>query len=102
MPSEEYVERVLSVVEAIPPGSVLAYGDIAEYLGVGGPRQVGWVMSHYGGGVPWWRVVRADGRPAGCHAGEAVRMLRSEGTPFRGPAGDRVDMTRARWAGTDS
>lgn len=98
MPSEEYVERVLSVVECIPPGAVLAYGDVAEYLGDGGPRQVGWVMSHYGGSVPWWRVVRADGRPADCHAGEAVRRLRAEGTPFREPSG-RVDMAAARWDG---
>ncbi len=100
MPSEEFVERVLSVVERIPPGSVLAYGDIAEYLGEGGPRQVGWVMSHYGGGVPWWRVVRADGSPHEANAGEAIRQLRSEGTPFR-PTGDlaRVDMRAARWDG---
>lgn len=97
VPDDDYVEAVLSVVERIPPGKVLSYGDIAELVGVGGPRQVGWVMSHYGGAVPWWRVVRADGQPAGCHAGEAVRRLRSEGTPFREPSGDRVDMRRARW-----
>ncbi|HEY0772933.1 MAG TPA: MGMT family protein, partial [Nocardioidaceae bacterium] len=38
---EEYVERVLAVVEQIPPGRVMSYGAIAEVLGVGGPRQVG-------------------------------------------------------------
>lgn len=100
MPTEEYVERVLSVVERIPPGTVLAYGDIAELLGEGGPRQVGWVMSHYGGGVPWWRVVRADGSPHEANAGEAIRQLRSEGTPFRpSDAVTRVDMRQARWDG---
>jgi alkylated DNA nucleotide flippase Atl1 len=102
VPNEDYVEAVLSVVERIPAGRVMAYGDIAEYVGSGGPRQVGWVMSHYGGGVPWWRVVRADGRPANCHVGESVRLLRSEGTPFRGPRSDRVDMAGARWDGSPS
>lgn len=99
MPSEEYAELVLSVVERIPSGKVMAYGDIAEYLGEGGPRQVGSVMAHYGGGVPWWRVVRADGSPHDGHAGEAIRRLRSEGVPFRTPTSDRVDMRHARWDG---
>jgi alkylated DNA nucleotide flippase Atl1 len=97
--NEAYVELILSVVERIPAGKVMAYGDIAEYVSYGGPRQVGWVMSHYGGGVPWWRVVRADGRPHEANAGEALRQLRSEGTPFKGPKSDRVDMAKARWDG---
>jgi alkylated DNA nucleotide flippase Atl1 len=98
--NDAYVELILSVVEQIPAGKVMAYGDIAEYVSHGGPRQVGWVMSHYGGGVPWWRVVRADGRPHEAHAGEALRRLRSEGTPFRGAKSDRVDMANARWDGS--
>lgn len=40
-----YAERVLDVVERIPRGKVMSYGDVAEYLGEGGPRQVGRVMS---------------------------------------------------------
>jgi alkylated DNA nucleotide flippase Atl1 len=87
VPSEEYVELVLSAVEQIPAGKVMAYGDVAEFVGVGGPRQVGWVMSHHGGAVPWWRVVRADG--------EAIRRLRAEGVPFT-PSG-RIDMRHARF-----
>ena len=58
---DDYAEQVLSVVERIPPGQVATYGDIAEIVGRGGPRQVGQVMALLGGGVPWWRVVRADG-----------------------------------------
>jgi alkylated DNA nucleotide flippase Atl1 len=59
---DDYAELVLSVVEQIPPGQVATYGDIAEIVGRGGPRQVGHVMALLGGGVPWWRVVRR--RPA--------------------------------------
>ena len=47
-----YADRVLDLVERIPPGRVMSYGDIAEYLGEGGPRQVGRVMSTWGGAVP--------------------------------------------------
>jgi alkylated DNA nucleotide flippase Atl1 len=95
----EYAEQVLDVVEQIPQGQVLAYGDIAALLGEGGPRQVGTVMSRYGSDVPWWRVVRADGRPVQGLQTEALARLRAEGTPLVGGAlaGVRVDMRRARW-----
>jgi alkylated DNA nucleotide flippase Atl1 len=93
-----YVEQVLAVVEAIPPGRVMSYGDIAEYVGEGGPRQVGRVLSEFGGGVPWWRVIRTDGSPPPSHEREGMRRLRKEGVPLR-PSGERVDMRRARWEG---
>ena len=37
--TEEYVERVLSLVEQVPPGRVTTYGLIAEVVG-SGPRLV--------------------------------------------------------------
>jgi alkylated DNA nucleotide flippase Atl1 len=90
----DYVEQVLRAVEAIPPGRACAYSDIAELIGWGGPRRVGQVMSAHGAGVPWWRVVRADGRPVRGLEQEALARLRAEGAPMRG---DRVDLTRARF-----
>lgn len=94
MVDPEYVERVLSAVESIPPGQVASYGDLAEYVGVGGPRQVGRVMSTQGAGVPWWRVVHADGHPAPGLESIALERLRDEGAVLRG---NRVDMRRSRW-----
>ncbi|GAA3722419.1 alkylated DNA nucleotide flippase Atl1 [Spinactinospora alkalitolerans] len=94
----DYAERVLEVVERIPPGRVMSYGDVAEYLGEGGPRQVGAVMSTWGGGVPWWRVIRADGTPPPGHEVRALSHYAAESTPLR-PGTDRVDMRRARWDG---
>jgi alkylated DNA nucleotide flippase Atl1 len=91
---DDYADLVLSVVERIPAGRVMTYGGIAEFLGAGGPRQVGTVMARYGGGVPWHRVVNASGRVVPGHEQEALRRLRAEGTPLRG---DRVDLRSAAW-----
>ncbi len=99
--SEEYVELVLRVVETIPVGRVMSYGAIAEYVGQGGPRQVGAVMASYGGSVSWWRVVRADGTPPLCGTGEARAYYLSEGTPLRGrldSGSTRIDMSVAAWS----
>jgi len=96
---EEYVERVLACVERIPTGRVTTYGAIAEAVGAelggGGPRQVGSVMARYGGPVPWWRVVRADGTLPGSHQDEARQAYLEEGTPLK-PSG-RIDLARAFW-----
>ena len=90
----DYVESVLTVVESIPSGRVMTYGAIAEYLGTGGPRQVGTVLARHGGGVPWHRVVTASGRVPPGSESEALRRLRAEHTPLRG---DRVVVTAAAW-----
>ncbi|BDM72390.1 hypothetical protein HEK616_58770 [Streptomyces nigrescens] len=117
-----YAERVLSVAELIPAGRVMTYGDVAEYLAeegqpeglpaeggggrrVGGPRQVGRVMALYGGAVPWWRVVRADGRLLPGSELRALAHYRDEGTPLRAASQGsddhipKIDMRRARWDG---
>ncbi|OEV05928.1 hypothetical protein AN216_01270 [Streptomyces oceani] len=111
----DYAERVLEVTERIPPGRVLTYGDVAEWLAgesdrpSGGPRQVGRALALYGGGVPWWRVVRADGVPLPGREARALERYRTEGTPLRRgrtPSRDapepppRLDLRRARWDGS--
>ena len=107
----EYAERVLDVADLIPPGRVMTYGDIAEWLEEGGPRQVGRVMSLYGGAVPWWRVVRADGVPLPGKERRALDQYRAEGTPLREVTAasrargavshiPRIDIRRARWDGS--
>ncbi|MFE9883919.1 MGMT family protein [Streptomyces scopuliridis] len=104
----DYAERVLDVAELIPPGRVMTYGDVAEWLGEGGPRQVGRAMALYGGAVPWWRVVRSDGVLLPGHELSALDHYREEGTPLREAARSaeghvpRLDMKRARWDGADT
>jgi alkylated DNA nucleotide flippase Atl1 len=96
---DDYASRVLDVVDSIAPGTVMSYGDVAEFLGQGGPRQVGRIMAMWGGGVAWWRVVHADGSLLAGHERAALAAYEAESTPMRYPAGGgvpRIDMTRAR------
>lgn len=94
--SPDFTDRVLDLVERIPPGQVLSYGLIAEILQEGGPRQVGRVMALEGGAVPWWRVVRADGGLTAAHGIGAQEHYAEEGTPMRAN-GSAVDMSKALW-----
>ena len=54
------------MVEKIPKGMVATYGQIAHILGRPKvARLVGRAMSHCPAGLPWHRVVKADGSFAG-------------------------------------
>ena len=63
------------------------YGDVSP----GAPRFAGTVLHATDEGVPWWRIVRADGSLA--KGARQRALLEAEGVPFRG---ERVDMHAAR------
>ena len=72
-------ERVEGVVRALAPGEVVSYGDVAAQAGYpGAARAVGRVMA-MSDGLPWWRVVMADGRLAPGKEDKQGRLLRKEG-----------------------
>ena len=98
VPPTPFAEQVLDLVATIPAGRVLTYGDVADRLGSRAPRAVGAALARFGGGGPWWRVVRTGGLlPAGLEQ-EATTHLRAEGVPVvAGPAGPRVDLGQRRW-----
>jgi alkylated DNA nucleotide flippase Atl1 len=93
---DQLARRILACVEAIPPGRVMTYGDVAEYAGASSPRIVGRVLALDDGGVPWHRVLRANGSLAEHLYTEQRQRLLSEGVRFRG---DRVDLRASRWDG---
>ena len=95
---EPFVERVLAVVDAIPPGRVMTYGDVAATLGSRAARMVGQIMAYYGSDVPWWRVVRASGHPPAAHEHIALQHYRAEATPLLGvgTSSYRIDLRIAR------
>ncbi len=80
----ELVERVREVILAIPPGSVLSYGEVAARAGVPSARQVGRLLAEDGQDLPWHRVLRADGRCAPHLADEQLARLRAEGVQIVG------------------
>jgi alkylated DNA nucleotide flippase Atl1 len=94
-----FAERVLALIDDVPRGTVVTYGDIAAMLGTRSPRSVGQVLARWGGEVSWWRVVRADGRPPPEHAADALHQLVRERVPLL-PGRTAVDLHRARWTGT--
>ena len=91
----DFTERVLELVERVPPGRVVTYGLIADAIGHGGARQVGRVMSLEGAAVSWWRVVRANGTLPSHLMTDAQQHWQDEGTPVRN---GRVDVPAALWS----
>ena len=95
-----YNERVFRIVRRIPPGRVMTYGQIAELLGEGyTARTVGFVMHTADDGVPWHRVINAQGACSTVRVllpgNKQQRMLEAEGVEFNGR--DRCDLSRYRW-----
>jgi len=76
-----FTDAVVRVITAIRPGEVATYGEVAEEAGYpGAARAVGGVLAR-SDGLPWWRVVAANGRLVPGHELEQARRLRAEGTP---------------------
>ena len=90
-----FAEAVLDLVEQIPSGRVMAYGDVAAVLGSGGAREVGTVMARFGSGVPWHRVVRSDGSPPDRSRGRGAAPAAPRG--HAAARGHEVDIAAARW-----
>ena len=90
---------VHAAVRGIPPGRVSTYGRIAALIGrPRAARFVGYAMHRCPPGLPWHRVINAQGRislPADSTAGIAQRRrLEAEGIVF---IGARIDLDRYAW-----
>ncbi|MCQ4359996.1 MGMT family protein [Mycobacterium gordonae] len=77
--TDEQIERMRSLVAAIPSGRVSTYGDIASAAGLSSPRIVGWIMRTDSADLPWHRVITASGRPAAHLTTRQLELLRAEG-----------------------
>jgi methylated-DNA-protein-cysteine methyltransferase-like protein len=95
----QFFDQVYGVVEQIPYGMVVSYGQIAYILGrPHAAREVGWAMRCCPDGLPWQRVVMKDGTIAGGICADMRRaILETEGVVFL-PDG-RVDMNLCGWFG---
>lgn len=99
-----YRGRVYRIVRRIPPGRVMTYGQIAEMLGEGyTARTVGYVMHGAPEGVPWQRVINAQGK---CSTGKFTlpvdlqqSILESEGVEF--DRNGKCDLNKVLWPADD-
>jgi methylated-DNA-protein-cysteine methyltransferase related protein len=99
-----YFETVYRVVRRIPAGRVCTYGRVAELTGnPGAVRAVGWALSALHGpdsGVPWHRVVNAQGRLSLRDEADVYlqqKLLESEGVIF--DQAGRIDLSACGWPG---
>ena len=77
--AQSFVDEVTDAIRRLRPGEVASYGEIAEEAGFpGAARAVGALLAS-SDGLPWWRVVRADGRLVAPKAEKQARLLRKEG-----------------------
>ncbi|TMD41497.1 MAG: MGMT family protein [Chloroflexi bacterium] len=74
-----FVESVRKVVRDLKRGEVISYGEVARRAGYPrAARAVGNVLAS-SMGLPWWRVIRANGELAAASREEQIRRLRREG-----------------------
>ena len=80
------------VVRNLRRGEVVSYGEVARRAGYPrAARAVGNVLAS-SGGLPWWRVVRANGDLAAHSGVEQARRLQREGVSVReGRVKDQID-----------
>jgi methylated-DNA-protein-cysteine methyltransferase related protein len=76
---------LLAVVAALAEGQVVSYAWVAAEAGYPGrARAVGAALQSPGADdVPWWRVVRTDGRIVSPSAARQRRLLAAEGVVVR-------------------
>lgn len=76
------VERVLRIIELVPPARVVSYGAVGVIADCS-PRYVGRVMKEFGSNVSWWRVVNAAGILPGPLLARARGHWVDEGIPHK-------------------
>lgn len=105
-PAEGKFAEVRALVREIPRGRVTTYGRLAARLRAAGtaltPRAAGWALRHCPPGVPWHRVVNAEGalsaeRSGQCANGRQRTLLEREGVRFDEQG--RVLLDRHLWPG---
>jgi len=77
--SDDFADAVTNTVLDIPPGDISTYGEVAQEAGYpGAARAVGTLLSRTSG-LPWWRVIAANGRLVPGMEAEHAERLRAEG-----------------------
>ena len=97
---KNFFSKVYEIVKNIPSGNVMTYGQIAEILGIGDARKVGWALhGNKDSKTPCHRVVSKEGRLAPNFAfdgwREQKRRLLEERVRFKDEM--HVDLEKYLW-----
>jgi methylated-DNA-protein-cysteine methyltransferase-like protein len=77
-------DEIADVIASLREGEVVSYGDVAHDAGrPGAARAVGALLASTDLDLPWWRVVRSDGRLATEKPSRQAALLRAEGVIVR-------------------
>ena len=80
----DFERAVAAVLDALEPGDLVTYGDVAAEAGYpGAARAVGGVLRRSDGRFPWWRGIAASGKLLVGHEVEQTKRLRTEGIEVR-------------------
>jgi alkylated DNA nucleotide flippase Atl1 len=90
---DDFEDAVRTTVEHIPAGEISTYGEVAAESGFPGAARAVGNLLRTTSGLPWWRVIAANGRLVPGLEPEHAQRLRAEGVPIRN---GRVVMSRAR------
>ena len=74
-----FQRAVVDAVHHLANGELATYGEIAEEIGAPGAGQAVANVLRRASGLPWWRVVPADGRLYRSHAPIQTALLEAEG-----------------------
>lgn len=88
-----FEDAVVATVSSIPRGEVSTYGEVASESGYPGAARAVGNLLRTTPGLPWWRVVTANGRLVPGNERTHAERLRAEGITVDG---DRVRMRRNR------
>ena len=97
-----FTERVIKIIQGIPAGHVMSYGQVAAAAGSPrGARQVVRVLHAMSEKyeLPWHRVINAQGEIS-FTGGDQRQLLEVEGVVFN--KSGKVDLTTYRWFPMDA
>jgi methylated-DNA-protein-cysteine methyltransferase related protein len=96
----EFTMRIVNIIQAIPPGYVMSYGQVAAAAGnPRGARQVVRILHSMSEKyeLPWHRIINAKGEIS--FSGKDQRgMLEAEGVCLNG----KIDLSKHRWFPLDA
>ncbi|WP_172370356.1 MGMT family protein [Sporosarcina jiandibaonis] len=96
-----FTKRVVNIIQSIPPGQVMSYGQVAAAAGnPRGARQVVRILHSMSEkyALPWHRIINAKGEIS--FSGKDQRgMLEAEGVEFG--LNGKIDLAAYRWFPAD-